>query len=274
MIGRPPLGTTETNLIGETMTKFTKEQQQILEDVINFDGKRVNILNRFTGGFLLWSVEGNVWGNVEGNVEGSVEGSVLGNVWGYVEGYVGFVKGNVKGGVWGNVGGNVKGYVGGDVGGNVKGDVWGNVEGDVGGNVGGHVWGNVLGYVEGYVGGSVGHVKGDVYGNVGGDVWGNVKGSVVKGIKEKTDLTKNTTPFHFLCVEDQERIRSWPHGICRFNFFEKKWRAGNDRPHLGSDVYRTSPAPTETTQTIDGMEFKITYEEGGTNPKIERKESK
>lgn len=113
------------------------------------------------------------------------------------------------------------------------------------------------------------HVEGSVLGNVEGNVLGNVW-----RIKEKTDLTKNTTPFHFLCVEDQERIRSWPHGICRFNFFEKKWRAGNDRPHLGSDVYRTSPAPTETTQTIDGMEFKITYEEGGTNPKIERKESK
>ena len=82
MIGRPPLGTTETNLIGETMTKFTKEQQQILEDVINFDGKRVTILNRFTGGFLLWSVYGDVTGSVYGSVWGDVYGNVMGGVLG------------------------------------------------------------------------------------------------------------------------------------------------------------------------------------------------
>ena len=260
MIGRPPLGATETNLIGETMTKFTKKQQQILEDVIHFDGKRVNILNKFTEGFLLWDVVGNVCGNVWGNVEGSVRGSVEGNVGGSVGGSVlgsvlGHVKGSVEGNVEGNVGGNVKGNVKGYVGGNVK----GYVGGDVLGNVGGDVLGNVLGYV-----------WGDVEGSVEGSV-----GDYVKEIKEKTDLTKNTTPFHFLCAEDQERIRSWPHGICVFNFSENKWQEGVSLRYLGDEyVYRTSPAPTETTQTIDGMEFKITYEEGGTNPKIERKESK
>ena len=108
MTDHPPLGTTETNLIGETMTKFTKEQQKVLEDVINFDGKKVDILNKFTRNYCLRSVWGSVWGSVEGNVYGSVKGDVRGDVWGSVWGSV---KGDVVGNVYKNATGSVKGNV-------------------------------------------------------------------------------------------------------------------------------------------------------------------
>ena len=237
--------------------KFTEKQMKEIEEVVSFteDGKM--------------NVKG-VTGDVEGNVLGDVKGNVKGNVWSDVEGNVG---GNVKVDVVGNVGGNVYGNVEGDVG-YVLGNVWGNVEGNVRGNVKGSVLGNVNGSVKGNV---LGDVEGSVWGYVLGDVGGNVK---------CTDLTKNTTPFCLLSKEDQERFKSWPHGLCVYDYSQKKWvdiiphPSPNIRtrfpPFSLSVVYRTRPAPIDTTRTvaIDGMEFKITYEEGGTNPKIERKESK
>ena len=57
------------------MTKFTKEQQKLLEQIIVFHGD----------GF---SVRGSVLGHVWGNVEGDVGGNVWGNVWGDVGGHV------------------------------------------------------------------------------------------------------------------------------------------------------------------------------------------
>ena len=114
----------------------------------------------------------------------------------------------------------------------------------------------------------------NVVGNVEGNVWGSVGGNV-KGSVKCTDLTKNTTPFCLLSKEDQERLKSWPHGLEYFSLPQKTWLVCTPTPAFALRlVYRTRPAPIETTQTIDGMEFKITYEEGGTNPKIERKESK
>ena len=226
--------------------KFTEKQMKEIEEVVSFteDGKM--------------NVKG-VTGDVEGNVLGDVKGNVKGNVWSDVEGNVG---GNVKVDVVGNVGGNVYGNVEGDVG-YVLGNVWGNVEGNVRGNVKGSVLGNV---------------GGDVYGSVVGNVCGSVLGSVggsVGNTKEETDLTKNTTPFCFLSKEDQERLKSWPHGICVYNYSENKWRVKARDGYFGKPgLYRTRPAPIETIRTIDGMKFVITYEEGGTNPKIERKESK
>ena len=90
--------------------KFTAEQIEYLERVIEMQGLDIT--------------------KVKTHIKGDVEGSVWGNLKGSVEGYVG-----------GNVGSDVEGNVGGDVEGNVS----GNVEGDVNGNV----WGNVLGGVNG-----------------------------------------------------------------------------------------------------------------------------
>ena len=81
MTGHPPLGNMEVNLIGETMTKFTKEQQQVLESAITFCNKKTDILQvRCNVG----SVKGDVWGDVLGDVVGDVGGNVRGDVGGNV----------------------------------------------------------------------------------------------------------------------------------------------------------------------------------------------
>jgi hypothetical protein len=51
------------------MTKFTKEQQELLERIIVFEGDSD-----------VFDVKGNVEGSVKGHVGGSVEGNVEGNV--------------------------------------------------------------------------------------------------------------------------------------------------------------------------------------------------
>ena len=56
------------------MTKFTKEQQELLERIIVFEGDSD-----------VFDVTGNVKGNVKGSVLGSVWG-IEGNVWGSVLG--------------------------------------------------------------------------------------------------------------------------------------------------------------------------------------------
>jgi hypothetical protein len=123
------------------ISKFTKEQQDMLEELIEFTDD---------GGF-----------NILGDVSGDVNGSVLGCVKGSVGSYIG-----------GNVWGSISGWCGGDV----KKDI----EGDVGGSVCGNIKGNVHGNVEGNVGGSVcGNIKGNVHGNVEGSIKGNVLGDVM-----------------------------------------------------------------------------------------------
>ena len=110
------------------MTKFTKEQQKLLEEIIDFreDGKFD------VGGINIGHVDGNVHGDVWGDVKGNVHGDVKRSVEGSVEGSVcGDVDGNVHGSVWGDVGGDVNGSVEGDVKGNVKGTIWGSGLDDV-----------------------------------------------------------------------------------------------------------------------------------------------
>ena len=58
---------------GTKMTKFTKEQQELLERIIVFEGD---------------SDVFDVKGEVNGSVGGDVEGDVLGSVWGSVKGNV------------------------------------------------------------------------------------------------------------------------------------------------------------------------------------------
>ena len=100
------------------MTKFTKEQQELLERLITFREGSDDVFG------IEGDVKGNVNGDVCGNVEGDVCGNVKGDVCGNVEGDVGgHIYGNVWGCVWGNVWGNVFGRVGGDVWGEVKGNV-------------------------------------------------------------------------------------------------------------------------------------------------------
>ena len=57
--------------------KFTADQIEYLESVIEMDG--LDIIK----------VKAHIWGNVDGNVYGDVEGDVRGDVWGDVEGDVG-----------------------------------------------------------------------------------------------------------------------------------------------------------------------------------------
>ncbi len=59
------------------MTKFTKEQQELLERIIVFEGDS-DVFD------VKGNVKGNVWGSVKGNVLGSVKGNVLGDVEGDV----------------------------------------------------------------------------------------------------------------------------------------------------------------------------------------------
>ena len=92
--------------------KFTKEQIELLEQIVKFhDDGRFDIWGDVKG-----DVDGKVWGNVCGDVKGDVEGSVRGDVCGHVWGDV---LGDVEGSIWGDV----KGLVGGDVCGDVEGDV-------------------------------------------------------------------------------------------------------------------------------------------------------
>lgn len=71
------------------MTKFTPEQQAILEEKIEFDvstdPRGFSVLGTVEGN-VLGDVKGHVWGDVKGNVEGNVEGRVWGNVVGDVMG--------------------------------------------------------------------------------------------------------------------------------------------------------------------------------------------
>jgi len=109
-------------------SKFTPEQQAILEKLIEFTDD---------GGFnILGDVKGDVNGDVLGCVEGSVGSYIGGNVWGNISGWCG-----------GGIDKDVEGDVGGSVCGNIKGSVHGNVEGNIKGNVLGDVMGeiNVLG---------------------------------------------------------------------------------------------------------------------------------
>jgi hypothetical protein len=109
-------------------SKFTPEQQEILEKLIEFTDD---------GGFnILGDVKGDVNGDVLGCVKGSVGSYIGGNVWGNISGWCG-----------GGIDKDVEGDVGGSVCGNIKGNVHGNVEGSIKGNVLGDVMGeiNVLG---------------------------------------------------------------------------------------------------------------------------------
>lgn len=84
------------------MTKFTKEQQDILEAGILFrEGSDVYDIKGSLKGSVLGDVEGSVEGDVWGSVKGNVEGNVGGNVYGSVEG-------SVKGGVGEEVLGSFK----------------------------------------------------------------------------------------------------------------------------------------------------------------------
>jgi hypothetical protein len=109
-------------------SKFTPEQQAILEELIEFtDDGEFNILG---------DVKGDINGDVLGCVRGSIGGYISGNVWGSISGWCG-----------GDVEKDIEGDVGGSVCGNIKGSVHGNVEGSIKGNVLGDVMGeiNVLG---------------------------------------------------------------------------------------------------------------------------------
>lgn len=129
---------------GDNMTKFTAEQQALLEDAIDFSSNGAVTYNGD-----LAKVVGDVWGDVQGSIQGNVCGDVQGDVQGNLQGDLG-------GDLWGNAQCSIQG------------DVWGDVQGDVRGNLGGNLWGNVQGSVQG-------DVQGNVRGNVRGDVWGNVK---------------------------------------------------------------------------------------------------
>ena len=102
-------------------SKFTPEQQAILEELIEFTDD--------AGGFnILGDVVGDVEGTIVGCVRGSVGGYISGNVWGSISGWIG---GDVEKDIEGNVGGSVCGNVKGSVHGNVEGSIKGNVLGDV-----------------------------------------------------------------------------------------------------------------------------------------------
>jgi len=62
--------------------KFTAEQIEYLERVIDMDGLDITQVKTHIKGNVL----GNVLGDVGGNVEGDVEGFVEGFVWGTVKG--------------------------------------------------------------------------------------------------------------------------------------------------------------------------------------------
>jgi hypothetical protein len=63
------------------MTKFTPEQQEVLEELIEFTDD---------GGFnILGTVKGDVNGDVIGCVKGSVGSYIGGNVWGSISGWCG-----------------------------------------------------------------------------------------------------------------------------------------------------------------------------------------
>ena len=110
-------------------SKFTPEQQAILEELIEFTDDN--------GGFnILGTVKGDVNGDVIGCVKGSVGSYIGGNVWGSISGWCG---GDIKKDVEGDVGGSVCGNIKGNVHGNVEGSIKGNVLGDVMGEI------NVLG---------------------------------------------------------------------------------------------------------------------------------
>jgi len=101
-------------------SKFTPEQQAILEKLIEFtDDDEFNILG---------DVKGDINGNVLGCVRGSIGGYISGNVWGSISGWCG---GDVEKDIEGNVGGSVCGNIKGNVHGNVEGSIKGNVLGDV-----------------------------------------------------------------------------------------------------------------------------------------------
>ena len=82
------------------MTKFTPEQQAILEanvifnedDTVSYAGSLHSVGGRVG---QVWGDVGQVWGDVKGDIEGDV-------------------KGNIEGDVKGDVGGDVKGDVGGN----------------------------------------------------------------------------------------------------------------------------------------------------------------
>ena len=102
------------------ISKFTKEQQDMLEELIEFTDD---------GGFnILGDVNGDVNGSVIGCVKGSVGSYIGGNVWGSISGWCG---GDIKKDVEGDVGGSVCGNIKGNVHGNVEGSIKGNVLGDV-----------------------------------------------------------------------------------------------------------------------------------------------
>jgi len=104
------------------ISKFTKEQQDVLEKLIEFtDDGEFNILG---------DVKGDINGDVLGCVRGSVGGYISGNVWGSISGWCGGdVKKDIEGDVGGSVCGNIKGSVHGNVEGSIKGNVLGNVMG-------------------------------------------------------------------------------------------------------------------------------------------------
>jgi hypothetical protein len=135
-------------------SKFTPEQQEILEKLIEFTDD---------GGF-------NILGDVKGDVNGDISGDIYGAVYGNVESDV---KGDVNGDVLGCVKGSVGSYIGGNVWGNISGWCGGGIDKDVEGDVGGSVCGNIKGSVHGNVEGSIkGNVLGDVMGEInvlGGD---------------------------------------------------------------------------------------------------------
>jgi hypothetical protein len=106
-------------------SKFTPEQQAILEELIEFTDDN--------GGFnILGDVVGDVEGTIVGSIRGSVGGYISGNVWGSISGWIGGdVKKDIEGDVGGSVCGNIKGNVHGNVEGNIKGNVLGDVMGEI-----------------------------------------------------------------------------------------------------------------------------------------------
>ena len=83
--------------------KFTKEQLEKLESVVEMDGTEIVEIKCNIG---------NVWGDVrtiKGNVRVNVLGNVVGSVCGDVKGDVGSVFGSVWGDVYGNVRGCIRG---------------------------------------------------------------------------------------------------------------------------------------------------------------------
>jgi len=126
-----------------TMTKFTPEQQELLEKVIEFTNFYHDIYD---------------WGDAKTTLSngfsilGDVRGNIHGNVYGFINGMVGDdINGDVSGDIYGTVYGDIEGDVKGCVMGNVGGTIDGNVDGNINGNVDGNIYGNVNGIIEGSV---------------------------------------------------------------------------------------------------------------------------